>query len=362
MARIRMDGEMKTATWSLAIAAAAAAMTGGRSGAADISAEDAHVPLRRRVREAPGGKLTVERRLDDARDSPRFVARFQLADDRRHRARSRVAIEPGVGTKRGRFATADGYRRREYFAGLRWLPDDRVTGIGRRRRRGVDRDAKGFSKDRVRPMTLAEKSQAFVGGIQERHVRWGLTADSQLRVPGDLSTNRTRSTDNDGLWTAMYVAAEAFRFKVTGDRRCPRQRATRHAGDRAPRADHRHPGFPARSFIKPGTTLQPEDGEWHDTPDKPWRWKGTPARTRSSATTSSIRSTSTWSRRREKPALRGVIDRITNHILDNDYQLVDVDGQRTRWGWWAPELIWDDPDETGLRALHILSHLRVALS
>ena len=56
-----------------------------------------------------------------------------------------------------------------------------------------------------------------------------------------------------------------------------------------------------------------------------------------------------------------MIDRITNHILDHGYQLVDVDGKRTRWGWWAPDLIWDDPDETGLRALHILSHLRVAL-
>ena len=35
--------------------------------------------------------------------------------------------------------------------------------------------------------------------------------------------------------------------------------------------------------------------------------------------------------------------------------------QRTRWGWWGPTAIWEDPDETGLRALHILSHLRVAL-
>jgi hypothetical protein len=63
----------------------------------------------------------------------------------------------------------------------------------------------------------------------------------------------------------------------------------------------------------------------------------------------------------EKTLLRGTIDRITNHILDNKYQLIDVDGKRTRWGWWGPDLIWDDPDETGLRALHILSHLRVAL-
>ena len=31
------------------------------------------------------------------------------------------------------------------------------------------------------------------------------------------------------------------------------------------------------------------------------------------------------------------------------------------WGWWGPDVVWEDPDETGLRALHILSHLRVAI-
>ena len=56
-----------------------------------------------------------------------------------------------------------------------------------------------------------------------------------------------------------------------------------------------------------------------------------------------------------------MIDRITNHILDNGFQLIDVDGKRTRWGWWAPDLIWQDPDETGLRALHMLAHLRTAI-
>ena len=54
----------------------------------------------------------------------------------------------------------------------------------------------------------------------------------------------------------------------------------------------------------------------------------------------------------EKVELANVIDRITSHIVDNNYQLIDVDGQRTRWGWWAPELIWEDPDETGLRSVN----------
>src|SRR6185369_17723239 len=76
--------------------------------------------------------------------------------------------------------------------------------------------AKGLSRIEDRPMTLEEKSRAFVDRIQARHNRWGLTATSNLRVAGDLTTNQPVSTDNDGLWTAMYVAAECFRYKVTG--------------------------------------------------------------------------------------------------------------------------------------------------
>jgi hypothetical protein len=122
------------------------------------------------------------------------------------------------------------------------------------------------------------------------------------------------------------------------------------------------PGFPARSFIKVGEDVQPSDGEWHDTADKSWRWKGD---------TSSDEIVGHYfvyplyhdlvADETEKPALRAAVERITNHILDNDYQLIDVDDKRTRWGWWGPGAIWEDPDETGLRALHILSHLRVAL-
>ena len=275
------------------------------------------------------------------------------------------------GTKRGAIRFDEHTDSLQYFAGMRWLPDDEVTGIGfEKRAPGNTPDCivvwletpKGYSRIEHKPMTLAEKAQLFSDRVQQRHLRWGMTSDSHLRVPGDLSSNQMVSSDNDGLWTAMYVAAEAFRFKVTGEAEA---RANAKQGMQALLRLEEITGiagFPARSFIKKGVDAQPGDGEWHDTPDGIWRWKGD---------TSSDEIVGHYfvfplyfdlvADEAEKKQLAATLDRITNHILDNNYQLIDLDGKRTRWGWWGPDTIWEDPDETGLRALHILAHLRVAI-
>jgi hypothetical protein len=310
-------------------------------------------------RRTTGGKVRVERSID----AERLLALGDAAGQLPVGEATVVAIQSPaaawVGTAQGAIRVAG--NRVEYFAGQRWLPDDRVTGIG------FDGDvtwietAAGFARIEYVRTTLADKSAVFVRRVQARHNRWGLTADSHLAVPGDLATNQMRSSDNDGLWTAMYVAAECFRYSVT------READARENARRGMQAIVRLeaisgiPGFPARSFIKVGEDAQPKDGEWHDTPDKAWRWKGD---------TSSDEIVGHYfvyplyhdlvADEGEKPALRAVIERITTHILDNHYQLIDVDGKRTRWGWWGPDAIWADADETGLRALHVLSHLRVA--
>lgn len=265
-------------------------------------------------------------------------------------------------TPHGAFRLVGAQKAVEYFAGERWLPDDRVTAIG------FDGDAtwletpKGYVRIDYSWGTLAQKAHVFEERVQARHVRWGLTASSQLSVAGDLATSRTVSTDNDGLWTAMYVAAECFRYAVTHERDA--RETARRGMEALLRLESITgvPGFPARSFIRTGQDIQPRDGEWHDTTDRAWRWKGD---------TSSDEIVGHYfvypiydelvADDTEKARLRGVIERMTNHILDHNYQLIGPDGQRTQWGWWGPDEIWKDADETGLRALHILSHLRVAI-
>jgi hypothetical protein len=271
-----------------------------------------------------------------------------------------------VGTKRGLIILNSMTRDvRGYLAGQRWLPDDHVTGIGLeppvKARVVWIETPKGFSRIEYQPMTLAEKSKAFVERIRARHLRHGLTASSHLRVPGDLSSNQMVSSDNDGLWTQMYIAAEAFRYAVTKEADA---RANARQGFEAMlrlEAISGISGFPARSLIKIGEDVQPGDGEWHTTPDGQWRWKGD---TSSDEIVGHYFGYAVYhdlvADEAEKQKIRGVVTRMTDHILNNNFQLIDTDGKRTRWGWWAPEAIWEDPDETGLRALHLLSHLRVA--
>jgi hypothetical protein len=308
------------------------------------------------------GKVAIDRRIDPAQESALRRANVHLPHTPPTVMTASPSSEIWVGTREGAMCLSGDHRTREYFGGRRWLPDDDVTGIGFEADAAWIETRAGYARIARVPMTLADKSRAFVERVQARHNRWGLTADSRLGVPGDLSSNQTISSDNDGLWTAMYVAAESFRYKVTG---AADARANARVGMNAItrlEAITGIPGFPARSFIKVGQDAQPQDGEWHDTPDRVWRWKGD---------TSSDEIVGHYfiypiyydlvADESEKPALRAVVERITNHILDHDYQLIGPGGKRTRWGWWGPAAIWEDPDETGLRALHILSHLRVAL-
>jgi hypothetical protein len=255
--------------------------------------------------------------------------------------------------------------RSQFFAGKRWLPADAVSGIGFENCGNSScvwiETSSGLSRIEFRPISLADKAAYFEDRIRSRHMRQGLTADSHLSVPGDVSSNKTVSSDNDGLWTAMYVAAECFRYRVTGDKAARENARIGFEAIIRLEAITGIPGFPARSFIEVGKDIQPEDGEWHLTPDGKWKWKGD---TSSDEIVGHYLAFALYydlaAAEEEKPKIRALVDRITSYIVDNGYRLLDTDGKPTMWGWWGPSDIWTDPDETGLRALHILSHLSVA--
>ena len=110
--------------------------------------------------------------------------------------------------------------RWQYRQGRRWLPHDHVLEVQ------VDRDGTvrvetpaGPGAIHLRPMTLRRKAERFHEAIDRFHRRtpYGYVLGVALEQPGDTSAFRQSDSDNDGLWTSMYGAAECFRWAVTGE-------------------------------------------------------------------------------------------------------------------------------------------------
>ena len=253
--------------------------------------------------------------------------------------------------------------RVQYMAGLRYLPDDEVLALAPDPSDGMwVRTRTGVSHIELRPMTLRQKSELFEQRIRQRHDRYGFVSSSNLQRAGDLSSNRLDPSDNDGLWTAMYAAAECFRYAVT---KSPEALANaRKSIDAILFLEEvtGRPGYPARSYIRKGD-WRGQGGVWHWTPDGAYEWKGD---------TSSDEIVGhyyifgiAWDLLPD-PALRkriaAAVTRITDHILEHRYNLTDVHGQPTYWGRWSPEY-FETPrgkPDAPLNALELLSMLKTA--
>ena len=268
------------------------------------------------------------------------------------------------GSRQGAMRLSGG--RWRYFAGRRWLPDDKVVGIGPAPEGGVRVLTKtGHSRLYSRRITLADKAAIFESRIAARHNRYGFVTSCRLERPDDPSDFVHEASDNDGLWTALYVAAEAFRYAATGD---PDARELARKSLRAMMMLEEKstiPGFPARAIVRVGEErVRKSGGEWHPSADGEWEWKGD---TSSDELDGHYLAFAVYhdlvATPEEKEEIAAVVRRITDHLCDNDYCLIDVDGQHTRWAVHGPRYLNHDPawaPEKGLNSLEILSHLKVA--
>ena len=283
----------------------------------------------------------------------------------------------------------------EYREGLRWLPDDDVRGIA------VEANGNAWFATRQgvglieqRPVTLTEKAKFFEDEIDKRHRRtpYGYVDSVTLKRAGDTAEWTQHDSDNDGLWTAMYGAGECFAYAATRSE-AARTRAkaafealwflrevTQGGNHPAP------PGFVARTVL-PASGVDPNrydstpdrfeqmrkrDGLWKNlsprwptSADGKWYWKSDTSSDELdghfffygvyydlAATTED-----------EKRRVREQVSAIADHLIDHNFQLVDWDGQPTRWGIFNPENLNHSPNwwpERPLNSLSILAYLKVA--
>ncbi|MFO8058666.1 MAG: hypothetical protein R6V10_15375 [bacterium] len=248
-----------------------------------------------------------------------------------------------------------------YFQGRQYLPHDRVNAVAFGPEGSLWLGTpRGVSRIEFRRMTLEDKARHMEEATRKRHVRHGLVSDSRLEKPGDLSTNRTATSDNDGLWTAMYIAAECYRYGASGDEKGRENARESLEALMFLETVNGIPGFVSRSFARPDE--QHGSGEWHMGPDGKWRWKGD---TSSDEIVGHYYAYSIYydicADEKEKEEIRKKVRLITDYIIDNDFYLIDVDGEPTTWGRWNFKgmrrlRFWD----RGLNSLEILSHLKTA--
>lgn len=265
----------------------------------------------------------------------------------------------------------------EYYGGPRYLPADEVVDLAADDEGGAwIATSAGLSRIERVSLTLEQKAARFEEQVRARHCREGYVSTCQLASAGDLERYTYYASDNDGLWTALYVAAQCFRYAVTGSEEAKRRawQSTTALLD----LERRTPisGFPARALVREGEDIIKSRGEWHRTetwhapgekepgpsPDGPWEWKGD---TSSDELDGHYFALSIFydlvADEPQKREIREVVERITDHLIDNDFLLIDLDGQPTRWGVFSPRYLngsWEP--ERGLNSLSILSHLRTA--
>lgn len=66
-------------------------------------------------------------------------------------------------------------------------------------------------------MSLQAKANAFQALVHPYHGRFGLVSASNLAKFGDMKSYVLQDSENDGLWTSMYLASQALRFATTKD-------------------------------------------------------------------------------------------------------------------------------------------------
>jgi hypothetical protein len=273
-----------------------------------------------------------------------------------------------IGTTRGavHFRPAATDRKWFYRAGRRYLPDDRVLAVACAPD-GTPYFATpaGVSRIALLQTTLPERARIIENRVNERHRRFGLVAECNLNNAENPTSHTIGDNDNDGLWTAYHVAAMSLCVGATRDPAAKASaRESMHALYMLQDASGT-PGLVARSVVTLEEGKQ-KDAQWRPTPDGKMYWKSD---TSSDEIDGHYLAFYTYWEHIAKsdPAERDrcvqQVREVTDYLLDHNYQLIDWTGKRTRWGFWNPENLNDDPEhflECGLNSLQMLSFLRVA--
>jgi hypothetical protein len=254
----------------------------------------------------------------------------------------------------------------DYYYGERWLPGNRVIDIAKGPENSVlILTGRGLGQICFEEFTLHKKAMYFEEQVRLRHIRYGFNATLSGMTNGNFSTGYLEDSDNDGLWTSMYLGSQVFRYAVTKS-----NEALKNCIESLDAMERLYtinpvPGFPSRSFERSGYIDALADPErWQHSSDPEWDWKAT---TSSDEAIGHVFVFGAIAELIDDEHVRNkavrLLDELMQHIIDNDLYLVDHDGKPTTWGKWNPEYVNGFPVSVGDRKLNssnIISMLQTA--
>lgn len=240
-----------------------------------------------------------------------------------------------------------------YYESERWIPGDTIVSIAKGAENSVLLlTTNGLGKVIFDKMTLHDKAMFFEKQVRDRHIRVGFNATVSGMTDGDVTTGSMENSDNDGLWTSMYLAGETFRYAVTkSEDALQNVRESLDAMERLYTINPVHSGFPSRSFERSG--YNGDSGPWRKTEDPEWDWKST---TSSDEAIGHIFAFGAIAELIAEPALKNkaimLIDTLMAHIVKNNFYMIDWNGKPTQWGKWHPDYVNARPKMVGDRKIN----------
>jgi len=252
----------------------------------------------------------------------------------------------------------------KYYASKRWLPSNKVMDVAAGSNGTVlILTDQGLGEIHFESMTLYDKAVYYERQVRTRHIRLGLNATISRMKNGDVNTGSLEDSDNDGLWTSMYLGAETFRYAATKSPEALENcRESLDAMERLYTVTHLK-GFPARSFERKGYELS-DTLVWRHSADTEWDWKST---TSSDEAIGHMFVFGAIAELVDAPDVKNkairLMDALMQHIVDHDMYMVDWNGKPTTWGRWNPEYVNARPKIVGDRKItssNIISMLQTA--
>ena len=255
----------------------------------------------------------------------------------------------------------------KYLGANRWLPhtDARSVAVSDDGSEIWAAAPRGISRITAVRMTLGEKAAYYQHLTETYNLRDCFAGDLEDIRDGDISTGSIHIPDNDGLWTGYYAAAQIYRYAVTGNKDALKLARRFIDGLLWLTRVTDLPGFAARAIRRPGEKgFGDGDKEWFLSSDGSCEWK---CETSSDEMVGHFLAFSLYydlcAEREEKREIAAAVCGTVDHILRNNYRLVDKDGLPTTWAVWAPEKLNHDNKwvwEKGVNSLEILAFLKAA--